>query len=124
MALRFYKIALIYLLFGMTMGIYMGIAHDFRWSPVHAHGNLLGWVSLALVGVAYQLFPAMAYSMLAPIHFWLHNVGLPLMLAGLAIMFSGNPGAGMPVAALGSVLLLLGIACLTINLWRNGHHAL
>jgi cbb3-type cytochrome oxidase subunit 1 len=124
MALRFYKIAIIYLIGGMAMGIYMGISHDFSWAPVHAHGNLLGWVSLALVGLAYQLFPAMAYSSLAAMHFWLHNIGLPLMLTGLTFILQGNQAIGMPITALGSLLAFTGILCLAANLWRNAHRDL
>ncbi len=30
---------------GMGLGIFMGISHDFSLTPVHAHVNLLGWVT-------------------------------------------------------------------------------
>ncbi|MBV1798312.1 hypothetical protein [Siccirubricoccus sp. G192] len=48
------------LLGGVCMGIAMGIAHDFRFSPVHAHLNLLGWTSLSLMGLTYRAYPELA----------------------------------------------------------------
>ena len=35
---------------GMSLGIWMGMHEDFTLAPVHAHINLLGWVTLALYG--------------------------------------------------------------------------
>ena len=34
---------------GVTLGVVMGIRHDFSLAPVHAHINLVGWASLRLV---------------------------------------------------------------------------
>ncbi len=45
---------------GVTLGIAMGIAHDFHLAPVHAHLNLVGWASLALMGLTYRGFPELA----------------------------------------------------------------
>jgi hypothetical protein len=39
---------------GMCLGIFMGINQDFTLAPVHAHLNLLGWVSLFLFGIYYR----------------------------------------------------------------------
>ena len=46
------------LIVGVVMGIAMGVVHDFRLGPVHAHLNLLGWASLALFGLTYRAYPA------------------------------------------------------------------
>jgi uncharacterized membrane protein YgdD (TMEM256/DUF423 family) len=51
------------------MGIYMGIVHDFSLAPVHAHMNLVGWVSLALFGVTYKLYPELQERWPAKLHF-------------------------------------------------------
>lgn len=45
------------LLVGVGMGIAMGITHDFSLSPVHAHLNLVGWTSLALIGLTLRAYP-------------------------------------------------------------------
>ncbi len=34
---------------GVAIGIGMGVAHNFQLAPVHAHTNLVGWTSLALM---------------------------------------------------------------------------
>lgn len=45
------------LLVGVCLGVLMGIQHDFHLAPVHAHLNLLGWTSLALMGLAFRAYP-------------------------------------------------------------------
>jgi hypothetical protein len=62
------KIAAVYLVAGVTMGIVMGITHEFVLAPVHAHINLLGWATLALMGVVYHVHPAAAETRLAAVH--------------------------------------------------------
>ena len=39
---------------GMSLGIWMGMNEDFTLAPVHAHLNLLGWVTLALYGLYHR----------------------------------------------------------------------
>lgn len=52
------KAAVVYFIMGVGLGIYMGASGDHLYVPVHAHFNLLGWASLALVGLIYhQLIP-------------------------------------------------------------------
>ena len=43
------KIAVVYLLVGVSLGIYMGASGDHSLHPVHAHINLLGWATLTLI---------------------------------------------------------------------------
>lgn len=57
--LVFLMLAAACLLCGVTMGVYMGMAHDFALAPVHAHLNLVGWASLALFGLTYRAYPAL-----------------------------------------------------------------
>ncbi|WP_047155375.1 cbb3-type cytochrome c oxidase subunit I [Aneurinibacillus tyrosinisolvens] len=87
-------------------------------APSHAHINLLGWTSLALAGIIYYLFPAAAENKLAKVHFWLHNVGLPVMMIGLVVLESGNP-AVEPVIAIGASLTSIGVICFVINVLVN-----
>ena len=49
MSARLIRIAAVYLAIGVTMGIVMGITHQFVLAPVHAHINLLGWASLGIM---------------------------------------------------------------------------
>ncbi|HET8730640.1 MAG TPA: hypothetical protein VFM34_05955, partial [Moraxellaceae bacterium] len=49
--------AVLYFCLGVSLGLFMGASHDHTLFPVHAHINLLGWVSLTLIGVIYHFFP-------------------------------------------------------------------
>ena len=65
MAIRFLKLAAAYLMLGVTIGFGMGITHQFQYAPVHAHVNLLGWATQALVALIYRVFPQAAETRLA-----------------------------------------------------------
>ena len=119
MALKFIRIAVLYALLGIGIGIYMAATHDFAQRDTHAHANLLGWVSLALSGLIYHAFPALAQHVLAKAHFWLQNIGLPLTIIGIALIYGGNPSLGEPFASIGSTIAALGFIALTINLFRT-----
>ncbi len=118
MGLRFIKIAIVYLLIGATLGLIMGIRQDFTLAPVHAHLNLLGWATLALAGVVYHLYPAASTTRLAHLHFWIHNLALPVFMVGLGVMLSGQPSL-MPVVAVGATATLIGLVIFVINVLVN-----
>ena len=86
------KAAVVDPVMGVGSGIYMGASGDHVMVPVHAHFNLLGWASLALVGLIYHQFPAAGSSRLATVQFWLHNVGLLAAMALLISALRGNTG--------------------------------
>lgn len=118
MAQRFIKIAVLYLALGVAMGVVMGMMHVFTFMPVHAHLNLLGWASLALVGLVYHAYPQAAETRLATIHFWLHNVGLPPLMISLALMLAGN-AAFEPVVGISSLVVAAGIMVFVVNVWKS-----
>lgn len=118
MGSRLLKIAAIYLLVGLFMGLGMAIAHDHAIAAVHAHINLLGWVTLAIVGLVYLLFPAAAETRLAKWHFWLHNLGLPVMMLGLLLIKLVSEQYE-PIVAIGSIVVLLSLILFVINLFRQ-----
>lgn len=110
------RIASVYFIIGVCFGIYMGATHDFSQVPVHAHLNLLGWVTLCLVGLLYAVRPDFAKTRLAKAHFVLHNIGLPLQCTSLFFLLRGNPAAEGPLS-MGSSLIGLGVFCLVLNVW-------
>jgi cbb3-type cytochrome oxidase subunit 1 len=118
MGLRFIKIAVVYLFVGALLGMYMGITQKFVLVPVHAHLVLLGWASLALAGIIYHLYPAAAATRLARIHFWLHNLGLPVFMLALALLLSGVEAAG-PAIGIGGSVVLIGLALFMANVLMN-----
>jgi len=118
MALRFIKIAVVYLLIGALVGLGMGISQQFTLAPVHAHLLLLGWASFALVGLVYHLYPAAAETRLASIHFWLHNLGLPAFMLALGMLLTGHEGAG-PFVAISAIVVILGLTSFVANVLTN-----
>ncbi len=112
------KIAVVYFTIGVLAGLTMGIIHDFRFSSVHAHVNLLGWVSMALFGVIYHLYPNAANSKLAKTQFWLHNIGVPVMLGGIALQILGV-SAALPPTIIGSIIVVIGVILFTINVFKH-----
>jgi cbb3-type cytochrome oxidase subunit 1 len=117
MSVRLIRMAALYLVIGVTMGIVMGITHQFSLAPVHAHINLLGWASLAIMGVIYHVHPAAAQTRLATIHFWVHNTALPVFMIGLGFALSGRE-AFLPVAIAGAMAVFVGILLFAVNIWR------
>jgi len=118
MGIRFLKIAAIYLVLGSFMGLYMGIKESFTLHPVHAHLNLLGWASLGLAGLIYVQFPLAAQTRLAQIHFWMHNVSLPVLMAALAMLLTGHEAFG-PVVGISATVMAAGLAVFVLNVLLN-----
>ena len=119
MSERFLKLAVIYGLSGMILGSVMGMTSNFANRDVHAHIGLLGWVSMAIMGICYRVFPALARSRLATAHFWFYNIGVPVMLAGLWAIIHDRAATGEPLAGMGATSIMLGMLCFAINVWRN-----
>jgi len=118
MGIRFLKIATIYLAVGVVAGMVMGILHQFQYAPVHAHLGLLGWASLALAGLIYHFYPEAAQTRLAKLHFWMHNLGLPLFLLGLFLRASGQEVAGL-FLTIGAPTTVAGVLLFVVNIMRN-----
>jgi cbb3-type cytochrome oxidase subunit 1 len=115
---RFLRLAVVYVLLGVTLGIVMAASHDYTFRPVHAHLNLLGWASMALFGLWYRSAPAAGETRLAKLHFWIHNITLPIQMGTLAIYLNGNNSIE-PLLALASIVMGLGLVCFAINLWKH-----
>jgi cbb3-type cytochrome oxidase subunit 1 len=112
------KIATVYFSIGVLAGLTMGIIHDFRFTSVHAHVNLLGWVTMALFGIIYHLYPNAANTKLAKTQFWLHNIGVPVMLGGIALQVLGV-SAALPPTIIGSIAVVLGVILFMVNVFKH-----
>ena len=119
MAVWFIRIAVLYVVIGVIFGFVIGINGKLAFVNIHAHLNLLGWATLALAGIIYTLFPAAGNNKLAVTHFWLQNIGLPVFMAGLFVIDSGNTSAGVPPTAIGSLIVILAIVVFAVNVWMN-----
>lgn len=113
------RIAVLYSLLGIGLGIFMAASGNYAYRSVHTHINLAGWVSMAVMALAYHVLPSLGRSLLAKPHFWLHTVGMVPMIAGVFMIYSGMPLSGEPLATVGSILVALGFICFAINVWRN-----
>jgi hypothetical protein len=112
MSNTFLRLSVLFVLVGVGLGYGMGATHSFVLSPVHAHINLLGWVSMFLYGLFYRAFPEAAVGWLPRVHFTLAVIGLPVMMIGLTIQMLAIPGLmGLvpPMMVAGPTLVLLGM---------------
>ena len=118
LAARFFGSAVVYAVLGMTLGLIMGITQDHGQLPTHAHLLVVGWVSFALFGLFYHLFPSAAANPLAKVHFWLAQASFIALVIGLFLIFGGRSGAE-PIAAAASTgllasMILFGVIALPI----------
>ena len=102
----FLRMAVLYAIAGMVLGIVMAMSEDHSQMPTHAHINLVGWASMALYAVVYRVWPEAAASRLAWWHFALANLGTLTMIVGVAAIMSDHPGAE-PLATIGSLVTLV-----------------
>jgi cytochrome c oxidase cbb3-type subunit 1 len=112
--------------FGAGIALGVALAIEPRWiiyRPAHAHMNVVGFLTMLVFGVGYQLLPRLFGHPLhsrrfAVAHLYLANVGL----AGLVGGFLARPHsdfAGRWLTAAGGVLFALGALLWVWNLWRT-----
>lgn len=106
----FFLMASIYIVIGTCWGMYMSVTHDFATSPAHAHLNLLGFVSLSVMGAFYALIGRNTPGWLVKTNFFLNNIGIIAMTTALLLMFTGKatPAQLAPLLMLGGPLIILG----------------
>jgi hypothetical protein len=73
---------------------------------------------MALFGLFYRSVPTAGQARLAKVHFWLHNVALPIQMISLGMEVSGVTAAE-PVLAASSLVIVAGLVCFAINLWKH-----
>lgn len=119
MGIPFIKASVVYFFIGVTFGIYIGIFDKFQFSSAHAHINLLDWVSLALIGTIYHLFPEAGKNKLAQSNFWLLMTGVPLLTFAMILFSVGKHDLAGPISGIGGILILIGVLLFMINIWLN-----
>ncbi len=112
----FLRFAIIFAITGMALGIYMGVAQDHSLTPVHAHINLVGWVSMFLAGLFYRAYPK-CETKLAWLHLSLSVIGLLLMAPGVAAV-TRNISWGKPLAISGSLITFASILVFAMIVFR------
>lgn len=114
----FLRLAVLYFIAGVALGLYMGITHDHTLAPVHVHLNLLGWVSLGVFGLFYRVVPEAAQTRLARVQFWIY---VPAHFAMMVFLFQLYRGytAVEPFLGIAALLVGVGVLCFAAVLWRH-----
>ncbi|GAA0400667.1 cytochrome-c oxidase [Paenibacillus motobuensis] len=118
MGIAYIKVALVYFVIGVGLGVYMSMAHDYTLTGVHVHINLLGWASFALAGVIYWLFPRAGNNILSKIQFWVHTISLPVMMICLTLLLKGNDQVEV-LMGVGSTLVVVSVIIFAVNVFLN-----
>jgi hypothetical protein len=117
--LAFFTAAALCALGGMVWGVVMAASGDHSMMPAHAHLNLLGWATLALMGGFYALTGA--NGRLGWINFWFSTLGVAVAVPGIALLLAGQPKAEVAATA-GSVLAIIGMLAFLAGVlghWRT-----
>lgn len=111
-----------------AMGIVLGVAMAAYppwvvYRPAHAHMTVVGFLTMMVFGVGYQLLPRLfghqlRSRTLAVAHWWLANVGLAAMVLGFGLAPHAGRGSA-PVTATGGLLFAAGALLFVYNLWRT-----
>ena len=106
----FFAAAALYAMTGMFWGLAMSITKDHATYSAHAHLNLLGWVSLALMGTFYALLGQGVANWVKLVNFSLSNLGVICMISGLYLYLGqkGPPSIFGPLLAVGGLSVVAG----------------
>ncbi|SFP38437.1 hypothetical protein SAMN05216330_10757 [Bradyrhizobium sp. Ghvi] len=102
------RLAAFYFAVGVLLGVMMGASGDHSLFPLHAHINLLGWVSMALFGLTATAYPSVGAGRIAGAQFWMHNAGVPVMFVALLLKLRGVEAAE-PVLGIASIVVGLSV---------------
>lgn len=121
---RWAKAAVVYFVIGVGIGMYMSLARNHIFPGFHAHVNLLGWVSMALIASFYRIFPSLSEHKLSDALFWMYQIAFPTMMAGLFLSPIGYGEIAGPLVGLGGIfvgvaVLLFAIAVFTTETGRR-----
>jgi hypothetical protein len=114
---RFLQLGVLFALAGMGLGVWMGATENIQFAPVHAHINLLGWVSMLIYGIIYRVLPQATQGVLPVIHFWLAVLSLLVMIPVLALYIQGNRAIA-PLLGVDSVCLWLSMVLFAVIVFK------
>jgi hypothetical protein len=99
---------------GMLLGFYMGVAADNKLQTVHVAMVLPGFVTLAIYGIVFKLWPGFKAALLAAVQFWTGTIGAVAMVIGSHLFVTAG---SVPLVAVGSLLAIVAVALLTWPFW-------
>ena len=115
----FFALGVVCLLTGMFMGMHMGESEDFTLMPVHAHLNLLGWVTMSLYGTFYALTHASLKPKLAWTNFALAALGVAVMIPSLALFLPTRDAKYLPGIIVGEIATVLSLLVFAVSVYRE-----
>jgi hypothetical protein len=80
---KFFLAGIIFVLLGMILGMWMGMHEDFLYKDVHAHLNLLGFVTNFIYGLYYRGDRDAERMALPKVQFWCSVVGMIIITPGI-----------------------------------------
>lgn len=113
--------SLVYAVLGMTLGIYMAATKNHGEYVTHAHILLAGFVVSFIYGLCHKLWLNNNTSRLAQVQFYLHQLGVAFMSAGLFLLYGGfMPLETLdPILGLSSIAVLIGMVLMTILFFQS-----
>jgi len=114
----FVGVALIWLILGMVLGLYMGITASNQLLVVHVAMLMSGFVVLAIYGAIYRLWPALKASPVAKAQFWIAVVAVLGQVVG-AYQFATSGGTEIAVIVSSSVLSIVGAILMAWVFWMG-----
>jgi hypothetical protein len=114
---RFLQLGVLFALAGMGLGVWMGKTEDFQLQAVHAHINLLGWVSMLLYGLVYRVIPKAAEGKLPVVHFWLALASVLGMIPLLSLQLMGQKSV-VPFLAVDMIALWLSMLLFAVIIFK------
>lgn len=123
MGAKWIKISVLYLILGISFGLFMHATVELQWAATHGHINVVGWLTTGLMGVIYAVYPKAGNSGLGKLHFWSYNIGLPFLLLGMMAIYLSPPAWLLELLVVGGGgLVTLGVLAFIINIFRNVRH--
>lgn len=117
LAQLYFRTAILLLIVGICVGIYMSISGNHAVAGAHAHINLLGWVTSALFGTYLALNPGKAVGLLPRLQYFVYVIGVIVMGGSLYLMLDGNT-ALEPVVAAASIVTFVGVLLFAVIIFR------
>ncbi|WP_397538843.1 hypothetical protein [Rummeliibacillus pycnus] len=120
MGAKWIKIAVVYFAFGIAYGLFMHYTVELKWAAVHAHINLMGWVTSGVIGLIYSYYKEAGETSLAKAQFWLYQIGLPFFLLGIILIYLDVPRYMMEICVSGGgIAVSLSVVLFIVNVFKN-----
>ena len=99
---------------GLGIGLWMHFHESYALAEVHAHTNLIGWVTMTLFGLAYRSGMARKDAW-AVAHLWVSGGAVASFPTGMVIVMLGGSAA---LVDIGAILTIASMALFAANVLR------